>query len=272
MARVDLPESKLRARKRRRRFAAAALVAFLFFAAMGLVVGLTRLPHLRVATVEVAGVEGTEATAVKQEVLTHLEGYYFSVFPRDNVILYPRAALTADVLKKFPTFATVEVKATTLRSLKIAITKRSSEAVWCGETRAAPAPCLHLDERGVAYEIAAEFEGAVYTTYYGALGGATLPRQYLNEEAFRALAALASALEGQQSKRVASVEVDAARDVRLRFINGFEVIFVLSDSGGDVYERFTLALTAEPFEGRPTDDFEYLDLRFGDRLYYKIRD
>jgi len=50
------------------------------------------------------------------------------------------------------------------------------------------------------------------------------------------------------------------------------VIFALSDSGGDVYERFVLALTAEPFEGRSTGDFEYLDLRFGDRLYYKLRE
>ena len=33
----------------------------------------------------------------------------------------------------------------------------------------------------------------------------------------------------------------------------------------------TLALEAEPFKGHALSDFEYLDLRFGDRLYYKLK-
>jgi len=271
MVRVTLPESKLKKSRRRRR----AVVAVLWLLAIALVVGgiagFAHLPHLRVVSVEVMGVEGTEAKAVEQTVRGHLAGSYALLFPHNNVVLYPRAAIVSDILQKHPTFASVEVRATSLRALRVVVVERAPKALWCGGARAAPAPCLHLDLRGVAYEIAAEFEGPVYTKYYGALTDSALPRQYVREEKFRSLTALVGALEEQQGGKVASVEVDQAEDARLRFTSGFELIFALKDGGGDVFERFTLALTAEPFEGRAVSDFEYLDLRFGDRLYYKLK-
>ena len=55
------------------------------------------------------------------------------------------------------------------------------------------------------------------------------------------------------------------------FASGFVLKFALSDAGGDVFERFSLALAAEPFLGRSLSDFLYLDLRFGDKLYYKLK-
>jgi len=271
MARVQLPESRLRSRKRRRFFAILGLWLFLILLLAGTLVGVLYLPHWRVATINVAGVEGTEKQAVEQTIRAQLAGRYLKIVPRDNVLIYPQSTVVAELLKKFPTFAHVEVKAKTLRSLAVEVTKRTQKAVWCGESATNQAPCLLLDGRGVAYEPSPDFEGDVYTTYYGALAPGTLPRQYLTENTFNSLAALVVALEDQQQVHIASVAVDEAGDARLSFINGFQVFFVLSNGGGDVFERFGLALQAAPFKDRPVTDFEYLDLRFGDRLYYKLK-
>jgi len=46
---------------------------------------------------------------------------------------------------------------------------------------------------------------------------------------------------------------------------------LVSDSGADVLERIALALQSEPFAKRSLTDFAYLDLRFGDKLYYKLK-
>ncbi len=271
MARVDLPESRLKARRRRRRNLVAALWAVCAVGLLGSLAGLAHLPHWRVAKVEVAGVEGTEAKAVEEMVQAALEGRYFLMLPRDNVLIYPQADITAELLKEFPTFASVQVRAKDLRTLGVEIVKRTPKAVWCGVQIAAPAPCLLLDVQGAAYEPAAEFAGPVYTTYYGALAEGAAPQHYLSEEEFRSLAALVGALEEEQKGRIVSVEVDGAGDVSARFADGFELKFVLGDGSGDVFERFVLALSAEPFKDRLLTDFEYLDLRFGDRLYYKLK-
>lgn len=270
MARVPLPESRLKARRRKRRLVTAALWALMLVVVVGGVVGLTYLPHWRVAKVTVAGVEGAEAKKVEQQVRAALQGRYFLVVPRDNVLFYPYTEIVGELVGKNPTFASVEVRATSLRALEVQVVEREPVALWCGTARVVAEPCLLLDERGIAYEPAPQFGGVVYTEYYGAAPG-SLPRQYLNEEAYRSLRALVAALETAQGLQVASVEVDEARDARLRFANNFELIFSLDDGGGDVYERFALALGAEPFVGRALIDFEYLDLRFGDRLYYKLK-
>ena len=73
-----------------------------------------------------------------------------------------------------------------------------------------------------------------------------------------------------QGQVVVSVVVDEHHDVYVRFENNFTLMFNLRDNSGDVYERFVLAQTAEPFKNHNLSDFEYLDLRFGDRLYYKV--
>ena len=271
MARVQLPESRLRARKRRRRNAIVAVWAVLILAIAGLVVGIAHLPHLRVVQVEVAGVEGAEAKAVEKAVLTHLVGQQFVLFPRSNVLMYPRSAIVEDLLAEFSDFSNVQVRATTLRALRVEVTKRTPKAVWCGVAEDRKEPCLLLDQKGVAYEMGAQFAEPVYTTYYGPLAAGSLPRQYTSEETFRSLVALVAALEERQGTRIVSVVTDQAGDARVHFIGGFELIFALQDGGGDVFERFMLALGAEPFAGRSVGDFEYLDLRFGDRLYYKLK-
>ena len=135
-----------------------------------------------------------------------------------------------------------------------------------------------MDENGFVYAPAGDFSGDAYFSYYGVATSSTgfvaepLPRQFLTVEQFHSLAALAKAFADNQSNtRISRVVVDSNNDVHLSFANGFTVLFVLAPRGGDVYERFTLALASEPFLKRSVSDFEYLDLRFGDRLYYHLR-
>ena len=271
MARVQLPESKLRARKRRHRVVVVALWATLALLFVGGIAFATHLPHIRIVEVTVTGVEGTEAQSVVSAVKARLAGNYLFIFPRNNVLLYPRSSISAELLRKNPMYASIDINPKNPRALEVVVAKRTPKSIWCGEARLSPSPCLLLDERGVAYEAAPAAQQIVYTSYFGLLKGNTLPRQYLTEEEYRSLVALVLALEADQESRIATVEVDGTKDVRMRFAGGFELIFALKDGGGDVYERFTLALTAEPFTTHSLSSFEYLDLRFGDRLYYKLK-
>jgi hypothetical protein len=67
------------------------------------------------------------------------------------------------------------------------------------------------------------------------------------------------------------VSVDNNNDVEATFGSGFVLKFALDDAQGDVFERFSLALTSDPFKNKQLSNFAYLDLRFGDKLYYKLK-
>ncbi|MDE1925436.1 MAG: hypothetical protein KGH79_04670, partial [Patescibacteria group bacterium] len=111
-----------------------------------------------------------------------------------------------------------------------------------------------------------------YQKYYGALSGDAAPKHFLTAEEFQSLSALVDALvQEQNGNGIQSVAVGAAGDVTIMFADGFDLLFNVSQDGGDVYQRFMLALQSDPFKQRQLSGFEYLDLRFGDKLYYKLK-
>lgn len=270
MARIDLPQSKLRARKRRQSLFAVIKLIAIGVGIVGIVLGVSWLPHLRITKVEVAGVEGTAADAIEEAAQRSIAGTYAFVFPKNNVLIYPKTSLIQNLYEQFPRLAAIEVEAKHLRIIGVTVRERIPGSVWCGVTLDTRVPCLFMDEDGVAYEAAAQFSGTVYTEYFGSTTGA-LPKQYLTSKEFRSLAALVQAFKDKEGESIARVAVDEQNDARATFESGFTLLFAALADSGDIYERFLLAKTAEPFKSRALKDFEYLDLRFGDRLYYKLK-
>lgn len=271
MARVDLPQSKLRARRRRQKLLKALAVFAMAAAAVGLLLGISWLPHLRVTKIEVEGAEGSAAKTIETAAMKYISGTYVFLFPKNNILLYPKKSLTQSLHEQFPRLAEVQVRANNFRTIGIVVRVRVPESLWCGMLPEAKVPCLFMDEDGVAYEAAAQFSGTVYTEYFGTTTGSAVPKQYLTPEQFRSLTALVQAFKDKEGESIARVVVDEQEDVRATFDNGFTLLFTTKEDSGDVYERFLLAKTADPFSSHALGDFEYLDLRFGDRLYYKLK-
>jgi hypothetical protein len=65
--------------------------------------------------------------------------------------------------------------------------------------------------------------------------------------------------------------IDEAGDAHLTLSNLFTLIFPAGANMGEVLQRFSLALTTEPFTTHALSDYEYLDVRFGAKLYYKLK-
>ena len=168
------------------------------------------------------------------------------------------------LLAAYPQLKTADVHANDFHTVSIAVFERVPKALWCSDT------CYLMDEDGVVYTPVAR--GALrYITYLGA-ASTTPPVHYLTQDQFHSLSALVDALaQKEASTSIQTVSVDAAGDVEAVFTGSFVLKFRLADAGGDIFERFTLALQSDPFKAHPLSAFLYLDLRFGDKLYYKLR-
>jgi len=268
MARVELPESRLSARKRRRFVRiAAGLIVFLLFISSGLV-GLTYWSELQIKDVAVSGAQTLSSGTVETFARDRLAGEYWYVFSKSNIFLYPKQQIAADLIQAYPVLASADVHAVDFHTIAVNLVEREPRALWCMQDER----CLFMDENGVAYGEAPTFSEPVYLSYYGTTTGEALPKQYLTPEQFQSLSALVDALAQKISdSAIVAVDVDTNKDVSVRFANSFTLRFALSDAGGDIFERFSLALTSEPMKAHKLSDFEYLDLRFGDKLYYKLK-
>ncbi len=266
MSRVTLPQSRLRARRKRmrRRLALVALCALALLFAIA--AGLSHLPFLQIRAVEVSGAKTLATSTIANYIEERIAGSYLFVFPKRNIFLYPKRALSAGLLKAFPELRAADVHAASFHSIAADVVEREPKALWCEGGQ-----CFLMDQEGVVYGYAPAGESP-FVMYAGPTEGASLPRQYLDPARFEALFALADAVSQKlPDTPVKKVTVDAHNDAEAALGNGFVLKFALGDAGGDVFERFSLALASEPFMEHSLAEFEYLDLRFGDKLYYMLK-
>lgn len=265
MARVALPESRLRARRKRRRTRLAIACGIVVFLLAGALAGASYLPFLQIREVVVSGAQTLEVDIVKEYAQGQLAGRYLLLFPKDNIFLYPKHAIAQGLLSKYPELRAADVGAVNFHTIGVEVAEREPKAKWCtGDV------CYLMDQGGVVYGSAYGAEG--FVAYRGKTQGSTLPMQYLTPERFEALFALVDALaHNPEAGAVVEAAVDHNNDVFVEFESGFVLKLALDDAGGDVFERFNLALRAQPLAGRPLREVEYLDLRFGDKLYYKLK-
>lgn len=256
----------MRKRRRRARIFIISVVSVLL--ALSCLVGLTYWPALQIKDVAVSGAQTLPPGTVEAFVRDRLAGEYWYVFSKSNIFLYPKQQIAADLVQTYPVLASADVHAADFHTITVNLVEREPRALLCSQDNR----CLFMDENGVAYTDAPIFSEPVYVSYYGSTTGNMLPKQFLTPVEFQALSALVDAIAQKlQGEQAADIAVDGEKDVRMRFVSGFTLIFALSDHGGDVFERLGLALIAEPLAAHKLSDFEYLDLRFGDKLYYKLK-
>jgi cell division septal protein FtsQ len=272
--RVELPASKLKARKRQRLIRISAVIVGAVLLFFGILVGLSYIPGLRVTNVAVTGTQTLATSTVVSYVQSHIAGHYAGVFPKDNIFLYPKQQIRDGLLVKYPVLSSADVRAHDFGTIAVSLVERAPRALWCPSNTAGAQGqgCYFMDENGVVYSPAPTFSAPVYVRYYGALPEGPLPKNYLDPERFIALSALVDAIAHKlEPEQIIAVSVDGAGDARMQFESGFELRFALRDQGGDIFERLSLALGAEPIAGHALSEFLYIDLRFGDKLYYKLK-
>lgn len=267
MAPRPLPASKLRARRRKRRLLLFIFILVSVLVLVGAAVGLLWLPSLRADVVEVSGASSVSTQSIEEVVRAELGGTYGYIIPKNNVLLYPRDIIQKKLLERFVAFESVTVRLKNVKTVSVTITERKTTALWCGESPENPSPCYLLDASGKAYAPAAQYAGELYVTYYGETTGTTA-KQYLSPEQFANLAAVVTAMRSSEIKEMPLRTAVTRGEVHVWFESGFEIIYLLKDNAADVLGRLKIALASEPFSKYTIDQIAYLDLRFGDKLYF----
>ena len=270
MTRFALPQSKLKARRHRRRLVLVGIIFLAIIIVAGALVALSWAPFVRIQNVEIVGVTSVATSTVESAVREQLGGTYYYVFTKDNIFFYSKQRIQTALERGFPGFSSVTLGVQNFKTLRVTIVERRPDALWCGISAASSSPCFLLDENGIVYTPAADFSGTVYIKYYGAVSN-TQPKAFLTADQFRSLAALAAAVGEVAKSTVTSVSVGGDNTATIQFSDGFVLMISLADQSADIVQRFTLAIGATPFTAHALSDFQYLDLRFGDRLYYKLK-
>lgn len=265
---APLPKSKVAARRRKLKALFAALMVVAIVCVLGLVSWLSFLNVFTATQISVHGTQDISKRAIVLSILRNTEKPLLGLFSRQNMLVYPSAELERIVAFEFPKIESITIVSKPIqRVVTVTIEEREAYAQWC-DTQASRA-CYLLDRDGFIFEEVT----APSTTSLLFFGGVresrtNFLRARVAPEKFAEVTTFISELErlGLTVRSFGFLHDEA----RLQVEPGWELKIALDDDLGII--AFNLAAVLDTYRLRDLlDSLLYIDMRFGERVYHKLR-
>ena len=163
----------------------------------------------------------------------------------------------------------ITVERTDGKKLLVSFDEYVPQALWCEAVDSDN--CLFLDHTGYAFSTAPKLSGGTFLRFV--LSGETgILGQTLTEiEAYDSLHALVQLL-GEHGWYVSYVEIDQVGDAFLKVVGGGEFKITISQPPVETVDNLLVVLSADEFLHIKPGNFQYIDLRFGNKVFVNEKD
>lgn len=255
------PRVRLATRRKRARLVG---VSFAVVAALALTFGASAFSYheqFAINDINVVGTQALSAAAVESTFGSNINDGIRHFFSRTNIFLYPQTELREVLLRELPLLQTVsfERESPLSQTLTISVTEREPTYLWCS------IECYFMDAHGFIFMKASNPSG-----FLEFRGGLIAHEKPIGQIFMRGkLNTLTSLIDGLKTRGVTttSVAVENEHDLSLRLANGLLVKVVNDATAEQLSRNLSLVLSSEALHGRAV---EYVDLRYGNRVYYKF--
>ncbi len=262
-----------------------AFYVFIFLAVIVLLVYISRLSILNISEIQITGNKVIETETLKTVVAKHIQGNYFYFFPKTNIFFYPKDAIENDLQSNFKRLKDITLTIQNKKVLAISMTEREAIYTWCGDVLPAvdntgQYKCYFMDDKGYIFDEAPYFSGNVYFRFFGTidnmgniLGSSFMPDKFANLLFFK------KSLEGMGLKPTAFFvnnfgELNVFFSTQSMLPNGPVFMLKMDSDFSKVIENLEASLMTEPLKTNLKTKFyslEYIDLRFGNKVYFKFK-
>lgn len=269
---INLPQrEEFVRRKRKRRIIKASIIfsVFVFFIALSSFIA--HRPSLRISKVELTGGVLVTEKEVQSKTLEYLSGSYFWLYPKNNAFFYPRKALKQYLSDSFKRIDTIDLNLKNFKVLTVKITERKPVAVWC-EKKDETEDCYFIDQNSTIFAEAPIFSGDAYFKYYGPVQGDSLiGSEYI----------ASTTVFGEINKFVESIKKLALHpqyvvakgkdEFSLIIAGGGEILFDTKRPLTTASENLEVLISTPPLS-KGLNNLDYIDLRYGNKLFYKLKE
>lgn len=261
-----------RMRRKRKRISRRAVFAFLVVSLAASILGgvayLLRYPTWQIAEISLSGFERVLPADIEAKIQEDLRGTRAFVLPRSSYFLFDAAASEEKILKNFPRLESVHIKKEFPSKISVIAKEREFWAIYCaGESD----QCGYIDRTGFVYEEAPVSTGSLILTVFRDTGSVQIPSQSLERALVEKFILFGTLLKDATGEDVESFILSGGLDdeFRARVRSGF-FLYVKRDDDFEAVVK-TLKIFLEKEIGKNKNSLEYVDLRFGNKIFYKSR-
>lgn len=226
---------------------------------------LLRLPYWQVEKIEVGGLEVIDYQDIKTRVDEFLSRKILFLLPQSSFLLLDSRRLAAILQREFPRIESLLVKKIFPDSLVVFLKERELFGVFCNDG------CVYIDKQGFAYDFAPSSFGSLLVKIKSDAAevhvGTTLLEQNLMDD----FILLSAELEKAAGVRPVAYEFlsKVSSEIKVETSEGFKIFFKRSGNFNNSFGVLKTVLEQEIKNKRP--QLEYIDLRFGNKVFYKFK-
>jgi cell division septal protein FtsQ len=247
-----------------------------------LFVYVSRISAFNISSVNISGNKVVDTGMVTQIVEQDTSGKYLWLIPKTNIFFYPKNKIKNDLAREFTRLENINISIEKKNILEISVSERTAAYTWCGavaDFTITAENCYFLDKNGYIFDSAPYFSGEVYFKFYGSLTDNDHPAgSYVPKNNFTQLVSFKDTLITMGLKPFA-LSIDDSGDVHMYLSLQTtahtypEIIFKTDADFQNIAENLDSALSTEPLMSDFQNKYaslEYIDLRYGNKVYYKF--
>lgn len=268
---VYAPSGAFKKRRGRKIFFYVAIGTVLVVLPVSMVL-IVRTSALQINKVMLHGVRTLDEQAVRERIGTHLAGMRALVLRESFFFFANTDAIASDLERAFPRIEHATAVKNFPDKLEVMIMERTFWGIFCNGSQGSSTPvCAYIDSAGVVYERAPEPQGKLIMVIRSDTEDTAIPRQAVDSGAMAQISALVEKLPTETGIPVASFELRSRvpSEIRASASEEFTLIFKREDDVSATLRVLQRVLNEEIKSKRSRLD--YIDLRFGNKVFYKLR-
>lgn len=284
---------KLREKKRRLRKFKCIVGAIVFVLLLAGVTYISHHPGLRVQQLIVSDLTYTDRAAIELLIKEELEGRYLGLFAKSNSLFVPRSSIKRKISEQFPAVQSVNIDWRGRQVIAVKVSEHSPVARWC-DTPVTPAAVLtHESEKEVAPALpqvpndrsgsrcfVVNAQGVLFApttdvstgmvTFYGTITTDPIRQQYSSPAELQMLLDFARLVRRLE---IVITEVWTTTGEAYAFVteSGTQLYVSADDDVVSVFTNLETVIARDAINKAQFANIAYIDLRFGNRVFYKLR-
>lgn len=231
----------------------------------------TRRPEFIITSISVGGGETVPYDLIEKKANDTLVGTYALLIPKRFIYLYPHDRIMQAV-ESIPRVKEAYITRITKNELSITFNEYTPDALWCDSvstSSSTPSRCLFVDEFGYAFSSAPNLRGGALVRYITETTKPAIDKFILPQSTLLIFKSFTEALAKRHLMRIHAITLTKDNDLIFNLNTGADILINKDSDIQTIFDNLESILSSEEFSSLAPGDFDYIDLRFGNKIYIK---
>ncbi|MGB8815729.1 MAG: hypothetical protein WCC74_00615 [Minisyncoccia bacterium] len=239
------------------------LVAFAWFSGSG---------FWNVDKIEIVGVSTLNTNEISKNVQNIIDGRYFYLFSKSNILILPYFEIKNSLQKYFPKIDSISLRMTGNKSVRVTVLERHPVGLWCKSKERRGGGCYFLDRSGYIYSEAPDFSGNPFFYFFGENIFIPIGQFYIENPKFLRLYSFMQRLKDMGFEPV-SLSAILGGEYEIDLSHG-GVIYFNEDQAFETSLEIVDSMLQNGIISTSTDflsKLNHLDLRYGNKVHFDYK-